>query len=192
MITNLGDNVSIDFEPDEFQLSGWSKHKTVSSSVNGMDAQTATNGGPPSFVVAASGADIVVTSVKGRVALTRADCWVVKGRETSQLLEHEQGHYYITYITYVVMLQAIRALKVPIASANIPRTASQAQRNTLMHNAITLRARTLVNNAQSRMSALTRDYDAPKPPGTNHSMNRPEQAVWNQRFATSLLQGSAL
>jgi hypothetical protein len=191
MLTNLGDNVFIDFEPAEFQLS-WTRFRKIHASTNGMDAQTMTNAGPPSFDVAVSGTDIVVTRVQGRVALNRGHCWVVSGRETAQLLEHEQGHYYITYIPYVVTLQAIRALTIPLARVHIPHGASQRARDQLMHNAIALQARGLVSKAQTAMTKLGRQYDATQPPGTDHSRNRPEQQQWNQRFATSLTMGTAL
>jgi hypothetical protein len=191
MATNLGDNVFIDVEPDEFQLS-WTRFHKVPASTNGMDAQTSTDAAPPSFTVAVSGTDVVVTRVQGRVALNRTHCWVVSGRETNQLLEHEQGHYYITYIPYVLALQAIRALTVPLARVHIPHGATQHVRDRLMHNAITLQARGVLSRSQTTMTRLTREYDARQPPGTDHSRNQPEQQRWNQRFATSLTMGTAL
>jgi hypothetical protein len=46
--------------------------------------------------------------VQGRIALNRSHCWVVSGRETTDLLQHEQGHYYITYIPYVLFPRTCR------------------------------------------------------------------------------------
>jgi len=116
-------------------------------------------------------------------------CWN-EGSPSAAALEHEQGHYYITYIPYVLSLQAIKDLTAPLST--IPARVTGHHRQTLMHNAIILQARNVLNQAQARMSQLTSDYDALYPPGTDHSRNRPQQQIWNQRFATSLASGSPL
>jgi hypothetical protein len=190
-MTNLGNNVFIEAQPDEFQLAGWSKYRTVANSpVRGMDAQTRTDAGAPTIDIGDDGSDIIVTRVQGQVALNRSHCWVVSGRKTADLLQHEQGHYYITYISYVLALQAIKDLTAPLST--IPARVTGHHRQALMHNAIILQARTVLSQAQARMSRLTSQYDALSPPGTDHSRNRPQQQFWNQRFATSLVSGSPL
>jgi hypothetical protein len=124
------------------------------------------------------------------VAINKGRSWVVSGHETPELLEHEQGHYYITYIPYVLMLQAIRDLRVSNSSAvSLP---AGHHRQTTMHNAITRLVQPLLTQTQMRMSQLTRDYDATQPPGTYHGSNRPEQQAWNSRFAASLVSGAPL
>ena len=190
--TDLGNNVFIDFEPDEFTLPGWDKYRKIHAPVRGMHAQTDTRASGPTFEVDLAGSDIVVTRVQGSIALNRAGCWVVTGRETSDLLEHEQGHYYITYITYVLALQQVRNLTVPVSRARIPPGANAHVRKHHMHNAMAREINTVLAQTQPVMSGLTTDYDAAHPPGTNHSNNRPEQQRWNQRFAASLANGTAL
>lgn len=193
MVTDLGNDVFIDFEPDEFQLNGWAKfHQVPRSPVSGMHAQTRVQGSAPTFGVAIDGSDIVVTRVQGRIRIARGQTWVVTGRETPELLEHEQGHYYITYIPYVLALQSIRSLQVPVAQAHIPRGASAHQQQTLMHNAVVRHIQPILTQSQSRMTQLTSQYDTATPPGTNHGINRPQQQQWNQRFAQSLANGTAL
>lgn len=193
MITNLGNDVFIDFEPDEFQLKGWAKFRQVPKSpVLGMHAQTRVQGLAPTFDIAIDGSDIVVTRVQGHIRIARGQTWVVTGRETPELLEHEQGHYYITYIPYVLALQAIRSLQVPMAHAHVPRGASPHQQQTLMHNAAVRRIQPIVTQSQSRMTQLTSQYDMAVAPGTNHGINRTQQQQWNQRFAQSLASGTAL
>ena len=191
MITDLGRRVLIDFEPDEFRLTGWSKYRPITTSPGGnIFAQTGTDARAPTFDVDVDGSDVVVTRVQGRIAIQRAQSWVVTGHDTNELLEHEQGHYYITYITYVRMLQAIRDLRVVRSSAaSLP---AGHHRQTSMHNAITRLVQPLLSTAQTRMSQLTTQYDALLPPGTDHGRNRPEQAAWNARFASSLVSGAAL
>jgi hypothetical protein len=191
MITNLGREVFIDFEPDEFRLTNWSKFRPVPTSPgNNIWAETSTDGRAPTFEVAVDGSDVVVTRVQGHVVINRGRSWVVRGHESNELLEHEQGHYYITYIPYVRMLQAIRDLRVSHSPAvNLP---AGHHRQTAMHNAITRLVQPLLSQAQARMSQLTRDYDALTPPGTDHSRNRIEQQAWNNRFAASLASGAAL
>jgi hypothetical protein len=191
MITNLGNSVFIDAQPDEFQLAAWLKYRTLANSpVPGIDAQTKTDAGAPTIDVGDDGSDIIVTRVQGKIALNRSHCWVVSGRETTDLLQHEQGHYYITYIPYVLALQAIKDLTAPLST--IPARVTGHHRQALMHNAIILQARTVLSQAQARMSQLTSQYDALYPPGTDHSRNGPQQQFWNQRFATSLVSGSPL
>lgn len=190
-MTDLGQNVFIEVNDGEFMMTDWSKYRRIHARVNGMDAQTRVTGTAPTFEVAIDGTDVVVTRVQGHVLLVRHDCWVVSGTETSDLLQHEQGHYYITYIPYVQALQAIRLLRAPIATAHIPSTPGRGQQ-THMHNAMIHLVQSILSDAQARMSQLTFQYDAQDPPGTDHGRNRPEQAVWNQRFAASLASGSVL
>lgn len=193
MITDLGNDVFIDCEADEYQLNGWTKfHQRSASHIRGIDAQTSVQAQAPAFDIAIDGSDIVVTRVQGRIRIDRAQTWVVTGRDTPALLEHEQGHYYITYIPYVLGLQAIRALRVPLTQAHLPRGASDHQRQVLMHNAVQHRIRTISANTQSQITQLNRQYDMELPPGTNHSKNLPQQQQWNNRFAQSLASGTAL
>lgn len=193
MVTDLGDSVFIEFEADEFQLANWSKFRQLTNSpVQGRYAQTATTGHAPTFTVGTDSGDVVVTRVQGRVALNRPQCWVVTSRQSAQLLQHEQGHYYITYIGYVLMLQAIRALRIPVSQVHIPRGASAQGRQVAQRNAITRRVQGLLTSTSQRANQLTADYDAPQPPGTNHGANTSAQQAWNQRFAVSLTQGTPL
>ena len=189
MITNLGNDVLIDFERDEFQLNGWAKfHRLAASGVPGINSQIDVNSQPPTFDIAMDGNDIVVTRVQGGIRIDRAQTWVVSGHETDDLLEHEQGHYYIIYISYVFALKAIRALRVPVAKTHIPIGVSAHQQQTIMHNTVILRIRPIFAQSQSRMTQLTSQYDTE----TNHGINRPEQQEWNRRFARSLVSGTEL
>jgi hypothetical protein len=191
IITDLGNGVFIEFQPDEFQLAGWAKHRPISSApIPNQDANTRAKGDPPTFDVGDDGNNIIVSRVQGKVALDLSQCWVVSARATTALLTHEQGHYYITYIPYVLALQAIKDLTAPLST--VPARATGPLRQQLMHDAIVPKAQTILNQAQARMSQLTSDYDATNPPGTNHGLNGPEQMAWNGRFATSLLSGSPL
>ena len=192
MVTNLGDDVFIDFEPNEFQFNGWAMFRQIGAPVRGLFAQTGILNMAPTFDINVDRTDIVVTRVQGRIRIDRGQTWVVTGRQTSDLLVHEQGHYYIAYVPYVLELKAIRALRIPLVQANIPRNANAHVRQTLMHNAVVRRIRPIHDQSATRTRQLHTQYDMASPPGTNHGRNASEQQQWNNRFAQSLLGGSAL
>ena len=53
MTTNLGNDVFIDADPDEFMLKGWVKFQQLkASSVPGIDAHLEARGDPPTFDIA--------------------------------------------------------------------------------------------------------------------------------------------
>ncbi len=189
MIQNIGNNVFIDFEPDEFQLSGWTKYRgPVPRNRGNVIAHTSTGTRAPTFDIGTDGSDIVVTRVQGRVAINQNQSWVVTASQSQQLLEHEQGHYYITYMPYVIALRDFRDLRVPIASAAIPRGANVRVQQQLMRNVMQRRINTLMTNAGTAMTRLNSQYDR----DTNHGLNVPQQNQWNQRFWTSLTNGTPL
>lgn len=192
MISDLGNSVFLDFEPNEYQLTGWTSYTPITAPRRGMNAQTDVDIHGPTFTTGTDGTDITVTRVQGYIRIRRSNSWVSTPNATAELLEHEQGHYYIGYIPYVLALKDIRRLRIPLSSAHVSARDSEHTRQTKMRNAVTLRIRSMMQSAQQTMATLSTQYDAELPPGTNHGRNRPEQAAWNQRFARAIANGTPI
>lgn len=193
MNKDLGNSVSIDYEQSDYSMTGWSNFDEVDAAKEaGIDAFTKPICDPPTFDVDTDGTNIFVKSVSGKIRITKTSSWVVKSKQSANLLEHEQGHYYISYITYTLMLKEIKKLTVPLSSAGINPKAPDQVKQTMMKNAIILKVQPMVTAAGQTMSKLNKEYDAESAPGTNHGLNRDEQAKWNTKFSTALSSGTAL
>lgn len=193
MIKDLGNNVSVDYEPSEYNLTSWTSFTEVDTPKEaGIDAFTKPDCDVPTIETDIVGNDIVVTSVKGKIRINKTSSWVVKSKESSKLLEHEQGHYYINYVAYTMGLKEIKKVTVPVAGSGITSTTPPNMKKAAMINAVKPKITTIWNNITATMSTNSKSYDAEQSPGTNHGQNATEQANWNTKFSSALSGGTAI
>jgi hypothetical protein len=191
MRTDIDKTITVDFEPDEFQLSGaWTKHKSVNAPINGLDAFTYTDRQVVDFDLVSSGSDIGISRVIVKFKINFNKSHVVISKKSDSLLIHEQGHYYISYIVTVTELcPKILALTLPARSIPNPNSL-QDQSNKNRFNAAIMK---LTLASGTRVQSLSDAYDAPKNKGgTNHGMERDMQLSWTQKFWVSIITGKPL
>jgi len=110
-----------------------------------------------------SGDTYTIDTVTGTVAVSRAESWVVQGRETTVLLAHEQGHFDITALGMREEHDRFASLT-GTSGADLDRqcTAIRADVN-------------------ARIAATDIRYDAQ----TSHSTNAPAQTRWQTAIRTA-------
>ena len=86
--------------------------------------------------------------------------WVKKGKETDELLKHEQGHFNVGLLFSQEVLKKIKT-----ASFTRNNFAAELQK--------------LVSEIFKKYNAMNEQYDNE----TNHSMNKEAQARWNEFFS---------
>jgi len=95
--------------------------------------------------------------------LSNGESWVKKGRETPELLRHEQGHFDLGLICMAELLQAVKTLK--LTPDNFKPTIQGLFQRTL-----------------SRYHEMGVRYDTE----TSHGLNKEPQARWSVFFAEQL------
>jgi hypothetical protein len=107
-----------------------------------------------------------------RMVLNGGGSWVVTSAKSSELLQHEQGHYDIVGLCYRDLVNEARCL-------------SESSRNRLIRA-----VRRVMREHDQRADTLTRQYDAPDE--TNYGQNSDRQRVWLQQIANCRSSGSRL
>ena len=104
-----------------------------------------------------------VASAKCVIAVIRSGTWVVRGRQSADLLRHEQGHYEITALGTRNLYNQVLRLTAPCRSLNREVQSLQRQTNTLI--------------AQTNIR-----YDLQ----TNHGNNATVQRTWDARIRSAM------
>jgi hypothetical protein len=108
------------------------------------------------------------------VNMNRGASWVVNGQQAAALLNHEQGHYNITWL---VMRELCRLLlEDQWDQAVLGATNSGAPRQ--VRGRFTQDFNRLSQTASAEVDRLNRLYDQQ----TNHGLNAPQQAQWDALF----------
>lgn len=82
MITNIGSQIAVDVDPAEFQMQDWSLYRSVPARLmRDRDAHSEIER-HITFTLAQQGSDISIDSVTIKVALTRAQSWVVTSKQS--------------------------------------------------------------------------------------------------------------
>lgn len=193
MDKDLGNNVKLDYDSSEYSLTAWTSFTEVDTSKkDNYDAYTKVDCDVPVIETDIVGDDIVVISVKGKIRINKSLSWVVKSKQSSKLLEHEQGHYYIHYVAYTLGLKEIKKVTVPVAGSGITSNTPPNMKKTAMINAVKPKITAIWNTIASTMSTNNKAYDDEKSPGTNHGQNATDQTNWNTKFSNALANGTAI
>lgn len=86
--------------------------------------------------------------------------WVKKGKETDELLKHEQGHFDVGLLYMQEVLNSVTA-------ASFTRSSYKEE------------FKTFIEGIHLKYSEMGKQYDKE----TNHSINKEEQGKWNSFFA---------
>jgi hypothetical protein len=189
VITNISSQIAVDVDPAEFQLQDWSRYRAVLTRLKpDRDAHSEVTRNI-NFTLIQQGSDISVGTVTIKVALDQPKSWV-QSKQSNLLLEHEQGHFYITYIDSVVtMATDILSINQPAATVN-PR--GLALTDPSVKPAFTAPIQQKRAASAARINAFNNQYDDKPPGGTDHGRDQTAQTRWTQRFWQSLTWGQAL
>jgi hypothetical protein len=115
-------------------------------------------------------------NVRITVTMSRASSWVVNGKQSPALLDHEQGHYNITWL---VMRELCRDLLDVEWDATVLAATSGTS-----HGQVQARLRQdydrLTRTARSDVDRLNTQYDSV--PEANHGLNAGGQSRWDRFF----------
>jgi hypothetical protein len=111
-----------------------------------------------------------VSNVRVEVRLRAGESWVVKGRQSDDLLSHEQGHYDIT------------GLMGRDLAEDLSRVTASSE------SALKREVERIAQHYRTQGQALQRQYDRE----TNHGQNRSEQDRWKQRIRDAINNGTRL
>jgi hypothetical protein len=149
--------ISFDPPPSPFN---WSHYRVVTATLRaGLDALTVYQIGLQTNPPVAANGTFSFPSVSVRVSLSRHASWVVAGRQTQALLNHEQLHYRIAALVGRELGAEATALTASSAAALLGA-------GTRLHTAKLQRAR-----------AIEEAYDL----ATQHSRSTTQQDVWAHR-----------
>jgi len=112
----------------------------------------------------AGGQNCRVTGATVSIGVNRGSSWVVRGRESAALLQHEQGHYNITALGTRDLYNQVLGL----TAARCPDINTQAQR--------------LQRQIQTQITQTNRRYDD----RTNHGNNATAQRTWDASIRSAM------
>lgn len=149
---------------------GWGEFRELTGRPEGVeeDAEIHSEGsGDDNMPVIRSGGFFRIGSV--RIDMTvEDDSWVVKGKQSDYLLNHEQGHFDITALLWRDLANDILSVRA--------RTSDSLGREV---NRIMDRYRPIFDR-------MTEQYDEE----TNHSLNREAQRRWDERIRNAIERGT--
>ena len=108
------------------------------------------------------------TTLSSTVTMSKAKSWVVTDKESSSLLNHEQGHYNITALGARDFMNGVLALEADTAKE--------------LTKAIT----DLANSTQSEINSVNSMYDDDPNCGTDHGTKADKQAQWDLRIKNAM------
>jgi hypothetical protein len=163
----------------------WSDFRKIHESPNGHDAQTFTNISVQTRFSFNGQANWRVTRVNVTLSLNQLETWVVRGREQSDLLAHEQRHYDISAV-------AARTLEQRLNDLHGDRSQNPQEMINQISNDI-LGERTADGRVISRGVAqdVQDRYDEDATCGSDHGRNRDNQALWTLNISRVLADGDA-
>ncbi len=144
----------------------WNEFRTVNQRPAGVqeDAQIKTRTVAFTFRThQPRGQNCRVTSATVSIAVDRSRTWVVRGRQSADLLQHEQGHYDITAL-------ATRDLYNQVLGLTAARCAD-----------INTQAGRLQQQIQTQVTQIDRRYDTQ----TSHGTTPASQRTWNTRIQSA-------
>ncbi|MET0122860.1 MAG: DUF922 domain-containing protein [Candidatus Thiodiazotropha sp. 6PLUC9] len=161
-------------------LSGWPRQLTwddfreVQSRPRGEseDATIAMQLRPSRLRFVVEGGQHRIGDVEFRMVLNNGNTWVVTSAKSSELLNHEQGHYDIVGLCYRDMVNEIRALR-------------ESSRNRLVRA-----VRRVMGAQDQRADSLTRTYDSQEE--TNHGLNSSRQEAWSRQIQSCRSSGTRM
>ena len=117
-----------------------------------------------------SNSKFIVDPSKFNVSLTMnvTNSWVVNGKQTNALLNHEQGHYNLTALSARDMLNDMLAL-----TADTPAELGKA-------------LSTVQTNLQAELKSMNKMYDEDPNCGTDHGNKAGKQAQWDLRINNAM------
>jgi hypothetical protein len=118
----------------------WDEFKEIKTRPAGVDedAQIHSETAPSKNVtVVRKGGQFRLGPLKAEVHVVPGDTWVVAGKQSDELLSHEQGHYDITGLTGRDLLRDLAAIRAPTVKALQRRVQKTIQRTRKLANALT-------------------------------------------------------
>lgn len=160
----------------------WSDFKTVAKRPDGKsDAQTVTNIGVKWQSTTGPDGNWRLTKVIVSVILNRSQMWVVRGKQTSDLLAHEQVHYDISAI-------AARTLESRLITLSGDRLQKPADAVGAVWSNIggevTADGRVVMQGLAQAVQDL---YDEDAQCGSEHGLQKVNQAEWELRLSNARL-----
>lgn len=122
-------------------------------------------------------------NVSVTVSMDRGASWVVNGRQTPALLNHEQGHYNITWLAARELCRKMLEYELDTSVLNATHSGSVAQLKTRLPTDL----RDMERATQSDIDRLNDLYDSRGQ--AFHGVNAPAQAQWD-RFLNYVVQNS--
>lgn len=141
----------------------WGEFRTVGSRPSGSEDAYIKADKSVTYSYSTSGSGASVTSVNGSIRVNRAESWKVRGRESSSLLKHEQGHFDITALG--MREEYDRTASLTGSSPGDLRTQYEA----------------INRDVNTKVAAANRRYDRQ----TDHSRNAAAQRRWNTAIANA-------
>lgn len=106
------------------------------------------------------------------VVLVSAESWVITGKQSTELLNHEQGHFDIAGLCYRDIVKQLQKLRTRSTS----RLASEAKR--------------IMEEGDRRADKLSKTYDSSAE--TDHGKDDKRQKAWDDAIAQSKATGKPL
>lgn len=142
----------------------WKNFRELKSRPAGKseDAETFSGYNAPNITFKRSANAVVVDKADVKISIDSRQSWVLQGKKTNDLLQHEQGHYDISALAANEFYNKLMKLQAPDAGSL--DKAIQAENDAMQQK---------MNNANVR-------YDQQ----TNHSQVKTIQAQWDKAIAT--------
>jgi len=141
----------------------WSDFQPLSSRPQGVDedAQIHPEMRPGNIKLGRKSNAVVITDITIDITLVGADCWVVSGQSSNDLLKHEQGHYDILALS-------AREFHNKLLKLSAKSTQDLQQQ---------------VNDLKSKMEKTVQKVDKRYDTQTNHSRDTQNQQLWNKKIS---------
>lgn len=162
------------------QLSGWPRQVSWDE-FSPRSSRPAGTDEDAQISVQMNGAELKVVRENGRfrlgegelpIILVSAQTWVIKGKQSAELLNHEQGHFDIAGLCNRDIVKKLQKLRTRSTS----RLASEAKR--------------IMEEGDRRADTLSKAYDSTAE--TDHGKNKKRQKAWDDAIAESKASGKPL
>jgi hypothetical protein len=164
----------------------WRDFKVVPKSRDGQfDAETFVNLSYKIRIKSKLDGTFFVSKVSVTVSFNPLHSWVVKGKQTDDLLKHEQAHYEIAAIGARTIEAKLSAL-----TADTPEDLKSAA-DDLFHQIAGGTSADGRVTADGVLGDVQKRYDEDAICGSDHSRNTANQAIWQQRITKAFMTKSA-